>query len=271
MKDSTSTFSGVSPKSSSRLPRATPEARELTASEEHILGALREQCELSFDRSAFFKQLAAGAVSGEALRYVFGQYGHFRIQLHRWFAVCIFLAQDASQPAQRQSIMALADHIFTDLGDDHDVLFAECLQYFGLPPGTLYVGSPSPATQAYIESFIESFLNARRAPATAWIEALAGLTGRELSVALRNQRLIRSYFAPRGQSAPIWISLHAELEVDHALDALKPLLADQATGTVAPEVLRAVAGQAFGRHADYLDALLEEHVRSPAIRSERGV
>ena len=262
MKDSTSTFSRVSPKSSSRLPRATPEERELTATEEHILGALREQCERRFDRSAFFNQLAAGAVSAEALRYVFGQYGHFRIQLHGWFAVCIFLAKDASQPAQRQSIMALADHIFTDLRDDHDVLFAECLQHFGLPSGTLYVGSPSPATQAYIESFVESFLNDRRAPPTAWLEAIAALTGRELSVALRNQRLIRSYFAPRGQAAPIWISLHAELEVNHALDALRPILSDWAPGTAAPEVLRAVAGRAFGHHADYLDALLEEHVRS---------
>jgi thiaminase len=260
MKDSAPTSSGVSSKSSSRLPRATREERELTASEEHVLGALREQCERSFDRSTFFKRLAAGAVSAEALRYIFGQYGHFRIQLHRWFAVCIFLAKDASQPPQCQSIMALADHIFTDLRDGHDALFAECLQYFGLPAGTLYVGSPSPATQAYIESFVETFLYDRRPPATAWLEAIAALTGRELSVALRNQRLIRSYFTPRGQSAPIWISLHAELEVDHALDALRPILPDRTPGSAAPDVVCAAAGGAFGRHADYLDALLEEHV-----------
>jgi hypothetical protein len=249
----------VSSNTSSRLPRATCEERELTATEEQIIGDLREQCERRFDQSVFFEHLAAGAVTGEALAYIFGQYGHFRIQLHRWFAVCMLLAKDASQPAQRQSIMALADHIFTDLRDDHDVLFAECLQCFGLPTGILYAGSPSPATQTYIESFMDD----SRAPATTWREATAALAGRELSVALRNQRLIRSYFTPRGQAAPIWITLHSELEVDHSLDALRPILAERAPGAASLEAVHFAVGRAFGRHAEYLDTLLEEYVQRP--------
>ncbi len=255
MNDLTTTTPVVSSGSSSRLPRATCEERELTVIEAQILGDLREQCERRFDQSAFFERLAAGAITGEALGYIFGQYGHFRIQLHRWFAVCILLARDASQPAQRQSIMALADHVFTDLRDDHDVLFAECLQSFGLPTGTLYAGSPSPATRTYIESFVDD----SRAPTATWLEATAALAGRELSVALRNQRLIRSYFAPRGQTAPIWITLHAALEVDHFLDALRPVLAERASGTASLEAVHVAVGRAFGRHAEYLDTLLEEY------------
>ena len=240
------------------MPRATGEARALTATEAQLLGDLREQCERRFDQSVFFERLAAGAVTGEALGYIFGQYGHFRVQLHRWFAVCILLAKDASQPAQRQSIMALADHVFTDLRDDHDVLFAACLQRFGLPTGTLYAGSPSPATQTYTESFMDD----SRAPATTWLEATAALAGRELSVALRNRRLMRSYFAARGETAPLWITLHAELEVDHFLDALRPILAERASGTASLAAVHAAVGRAFGRHAEYLDTLLEEYVRS---------
>jgi thiaminase len=258
MKDLTSPSRfarGVSSNSSSRLPRATGEERELTATEEALLDDQREQCVRRFDESVFFQRLAAGVVTGEALGYIFGQYGHFRIQLHRWFAFCILLAKDASQPAQRQSIMALADHVFTDLRDDHDVLFAECLECFGLPAGTLYAGSPSPATRTYIESFMDD----TRASAATWLEATAALAGRELSVALRNQRLIRSYFAPRDQTAPIWIGLHAELEVDHFLDALRPVLAERALGTASLAALHLAVGGAFGRHAEYLDALLDEY------------
>jgi hypothetical protein len=270
MEDLITASRAVSTSSSSRLPRATCEARELTAAEEKILGDLREQCERRFDQSVFFRRLIAGAVTSEALRYIFGQYGHFRIQLHRWFAVCILLAKDASQPLQRQSIMALAAHIFTDLRDDHDVLFAECLQSFGLPAGTLYVGSTSRATRAYIESFIESGMDDIRAPVITWLEAIAALAGRELSVALRNQRLIRGYFAPHGQTAPTWITLHAELEVDHSLDALRPILTECAPGTVSLEAVHVAAGRAFGRHAEYLDMLFNEHLGHSNRDASRG-
>ena len=240
--------------SSSRLPRATGEP-QLTKAEQRILDDLLERCERRFDESVFFRRLSAGAITTEALRYIFEQYGHFRVQLHRWFAVCIILAKDASDPAQRQAILALADHIFTDLRDDHDRLFAECLHHFGFPTGTLYVGCPSPATSAYIESFLDD----ARAPAATWFEAVAALAGRELSVALRNRRLLKSYFTARGVPGPTWITLHAELEVDHFLDVLRPLISEHGAAATTLDPVRLAVARAFGRHAEYLDELLAEH------------
>jgi hypothetical protein len=88
---------------------------------------------------------------------------------------------------------------------------------------------------------------------------VAALAGRELSVALRNRRLLKSYFGARSLPGPTWITLHAELEVDHFLDVLRPLISeDVAAAALLAPVHQAVA-RAFGRHADYLDALLAEH------------
>jgi hypothetical protein len=241
--------------SSSRLPRTTGERRELTRPEQEILREALERCERRFDQGVFFERLAAGAMTPAALKYVFGQYGHFRVQLHRWFATCILLAKDASQPAQRQAILALADHIFTDLRDNHDLLFAECLLHLGFPRGTLYADAVSPATTAYIESFLHDC----RPPAVTWLEAVAALSGRELSVALRNQRLLKYYFAPRGVSGPTWITLHAELEIDHFLDVLKPLLAQHGADAEPLDAARVAIDRAFEHHSEYLDALLREH------------
>jgi hypothetical protein len=148
--------------------------------------------------------------------------------------------------------MSLAEHVFTDLRDDHDALFAECLQNFGSPRGLLYVGLPSPATLRYTEQFLEEC----RAPTATWLDAIATLAGRELSVAVRNQRLVQGYFAPRREPTPTWIGLHAELEVDHCLDALRPVVAQPAGSST---TLEPAMARAFARHADYLDALLDEH------------
>lgn len=248
---------------SSRLPRATGEQPRLTTREQSFLDDLLERSERRFDESTFFRRLAAGAITTEALAYIFGQYGHFRVQLHRWFAACILLVKDASDPAQRQAILALADHVFTDLRDDHDRLFAECLHHFGFPSESLYAGSRSPATSAYIESF----LDAARAPMATWFEAIAALSGRELSVALRNRRLLKSYFAPRGLPGPTWITLHAELEVDHFLDVLRPLISEHGAAAASFDAVRLAAAGAFARHAEYLDALLAEHEAEERRRS----
>jgi len=242
----------VSPRASSGLPLWTGEQRRVTVCEAELLQGLRTQCERRFDQSRFFTQVASGAITKAALAYVFGQYGHFRLRLHSWFAACMLLVRDASQPAQRWAVMSLANHVFTDLRDDHDALFAECLQSFGSPRGVLHVGVPSLATQRYTEHFLEEC----RAPCTTWLEATATLAGRELSVAVRNQRLMRGYFTPRDEQAPTWIALHAELEVEHCLDALRPVIAQRAgsSTTLGPAMARA-----FARHAEYLDALLDEH------------
>ena len=74
-----------------------------------ILHEALETCKRSFDECAFFRRLAADQLAPAAIKYVSGQYGHFRIQLHRWFAACISLNRDASEPAQRQAILALSN------------------------------------------------------------------------------------------------------------------------------------------------------------------
>jgi pyrroloquinoline quinone (PQQ) biosynthesis protein C len=249
---------------SSRLPRTTGERRELTTPEQQILHDVLECCERRFDNSVFFRRLAVGAMTPAPLQYVFGQYGHFRLQLHRWFAVCMILAKDASQPAQRQAILALADHVFTDLKDNHDLLFAEWLHQLGFPAGTLHAAAVSPATTTYIESFLDDC----RRPTVTWLDAVAALGGRELSVALRNQRLLRSYFAPRGLSGPTWITLHADLEIDHFLDVVRPLLAEQ--GTTPLDSVRVAIDGALRRHVEYLDALLREHEEDTDRRTYCG-
>jgi pyrroloquinoline quinone (PQQ) biosynthesis protein C len=250
--------------SSRRLPRAAGEQRELTPPEQRILQEVLECCERRFDHSVFFRRLALGDVTPAALKYMFGQYGHFRLQLQRWFAACIILIKDASQPAQREAILALADHIFTDLRDGHDLLFAELLHDLGFPVGTLHAEVVSPATAAYIESFLDDC----RAPGVTWFEAMAALGGRELSVVVRNQRLLKSYFAPRGLRGPTWITLHAELEIDHFLDLVRPVLM-QGADAAPPEAVRLAIERTLGRHVEYLDALLQEHEDAARAPSEK--
>jgi len=244
----------ISTSSSRRLPSPTGEQRELTPPEQRILHEMLECCERRFEQGLFFRRLALGDLTPAALKYVFGQYGHFRLQLQCWFAACIVLIKDASQPAQRQAILALADHIFTDLQDGHDLLFAELLGDLGYPVGTLHAEVVSPATAAYIESFLDDC----NAPAATWFEVMAALGGRELSVVVRNQHLLKSYFAPLGLRGPTWITLHAELESDHFLDLVRPLLM-QGADVTSREALRLPIERTLGRHAEYLDALLQEH------------
>jgi len=240
--------------SSRRLPCPAGEQRELTPPEQRILREALECCARRFDQSVFFRRLALGDVTPPALKYLFGQYGHFRLQLQCWFAACIVLIKDASEPVQREAVLALADHIFTDLRDGHDVLFAELLHDLGFPVGTLHAEVVSPATASYIESFLDDC----HAPTVTWLQAMAALGGRELSVVVRNQRLLKSYFAPRGLRGPTWITLHAELEIDHFLDLLRPVLM-QGADAAPPEAVRLAIDRTLGRHVEYLDALLQEH------------
>jgi len=242
------------PTTSSRLPQATGRQRELTAIEQRVLDESISSCERTFDASLFFHRLATQAISAESLRYVFGQYGHFRLQLHRWFGICIVKTSNASDPAQRHAIMALADHVLSDLRDNHDELFQQYLHQLGFPPGTSSGDTIGPATEAYIQSFFDDC----RAPAVTWFEALAALGGRELSVALRNRRLLRLYFAPRGLPAPTWLALHAELEVDHCLDVVGPVLAEHGGDSARLAVIRAALERAMQRHSAYLDDLIHE-------------
>ena len=58
------------------------------------------------------------------------------------------------------------------------------------------------------------------------------------------------------------IALHAELEVDHFLDVVRPLLAEQ--GAAPRHSMRGAVDGAIGRHVEYLDALLREHEEDTA-------
>lgn len=238
---------------SSRLQRHTAEQR-LSALAPGWMGDAIARCERAFDASQFFRCLAAGELTPARVRYVFGQYGHFRLQLHRWFGLCISKASNCAEPAQRQAILALADHIFTDLRDDHDQMFGDFLHQLGFPAGTLHAEHPSAATRAYTRSFFDDC----SAPSCTFFDAIAALAGRELSVSLRNRRLLRSYFAPRGLAEPTWIRLHAELEVEHFLDVVEPIVARQGSHSPHLRAARDAIERAFERHAEYLDALLLE-------------
>jgi thiaminase len=239
---------------SSRLQR-NPAERCAAALEPGWVGDAIERCERAFDARLFFQRLTRGELTPEQLRYVFGQYGHFRLQLPSWFGLCISKATNCAEPAQRRAILALSDHIFTDLRDDHDQMFREFLHQLGSPAGTLHAEHASAATRAYVRSFFDDC----DAPSCTFFDAIAALGGRELSVSLRNRRLLKAYFAPRGLPEPTWVRLHAELEVEHFVDVLEPIVARH--GSDAPELRAARDGieRAFERHAQYLDALLLEH------------
>jgi thiaminase len=252
-RPSASPLSASTSSSSSRLPRDTEERR--LALEGGFVADTVARCERAFDASPFFQRLTTRELTPAQLRYVFGQYGHFRLQLHRWFGLCISKASSCSEPAQRRALLALADHIFTDLRDDHDQLFREYLEQLGFPAGTLHGERASVATRAYVGSFFDDY----GCTSCTFFEAIAALGGRELSVALRNRRLLELYFAPRGLTEPTWLSLHAELEIEHFIDVVEPFVTRQDNGS--PQ-LRAASGaidRAVERHVEYLDALLREH------------
>jgi thiaminase len=244
--------------SSSRLPRDAEQRRRAALERDFVPDAVA-RCERAFDASPFFQRLATRELTPAQLRYVFGQYGHFRLQLHRWFGLCISKASDSSEPAQRRAIVALADHIFTDLRDDHDQMFREFLHQLGFPVRTLHSEHVSVATRAYVGSFFDDYGSS----SCTFFEAIAALGGRELSVALRNRRLLELYFAPRGLTEPTWVSLHAELEIEHFIDVVEPFVTPQDSGSSQLRAARGAIDRAVERHIEYLDALLREHDALP--------
>ncbi|MCP2730850.1 hypothetical protein [Limnofasciculus baicalensis] len=78
-------------------------------------------------------------------------------------------------------------------------------------------------------------------------------------MSVRNQRLLKYFFDVRNLKRPIWLELHAELEVDHFLDAIKPALihyAGDSTKTV--DLIQAVK-HSIDRHIGYFDQMLHEY------------
>lgn len=219
-------------------------------------------CNEALDHSHFFGLLQEGSMPDALMKYAFLQYGFFRDQLHRWFGLCIIKAGQGSDASQRDAVMALANHIFTDLRDGHDLMFAEFLRDLGLTEAELAASSPSPSTAAYIQSFFDDF----GYEPSNFYEALAALSGRELSVAVRNGRILRGYFDPRNLARPTWIALHAELELEHFHDAVRPALRHCAGDSVAFAALTKAVTAGIERHAQYFDALLREYEAERASR-----
>jgi thiaminase len=241
-------------RTSSRLDRSTHHNDELAAIEYAFSREIVGHCELVLDRSRFFHALAGGRIDEAAMQYAFTQYRFFRDQLHRWFGLCILKAPTCRNAHHKAAIMALADHVFTDLRDSHEEMYDAFLRALGLDDATIDADGPGLVTRRYSDSFLHDFASGTG----DFFFALAALAGRELCVSLRNQRFIDHYFTPRGQVPPEWIALHAHVELDHFHDAIRPVLAaghDQAAAYVA-------AGSAVRRAVDahvrlFDDLLLE--------------
>ena len=211
-------------------------------------------CERALDGSAFFRALAARPESAALIRYAFLQYRFFRDQLHRWFGLCIVKAPNCRDSSHKAAIMALADHIFTDLRDAHEEMYDRFLRDLQISDADTARERPSRATARYIRSYLEEF----DLDTGDFFVALAALAGRELCVSLRNQRLIARYFVPREIETPTWIGLHSHLELDHFQDAIRPVLAAANVGASSGRAARTAVEQAIDRHVRLFDDLLGE-------------
>jgi hypothetical protein len=230
-------------------------SHEEPAALEELAARMIRHCERAFDGSAFFRALAAGAVEPALMRHVFVQYRSFRDQLHRWFGLCIMKAPSCRDPSHKAAILALADHIFTDLRDAHEEMYDSFLRALGVEAPETTRPRPGGAADRYTRSFLDDF----GSDAQGLFVALAALGGRELCVALRNQRLIGQYFLPRGIEPPAWIALHAHLEADHFRDAIRPVLLGCLGGASVPAVLERAVERAVDQHVRLFDDLLREH------------
>src|SRR5450432_1680168 len=121
----------------------------LESSEEVVSARVIAYCDLALDRSRFFGLLREGAMPVTMMQYAFLQYRFFREQLHRWFGLCIVKAASSSDANQRDAVMALGSHVFTDLRDGHDVMFAEFLGDLGLAAVDVGASRPSSSTVTY--------------------------------------------------------------------------------------------------------------------------
>ena len=236
---------------SSRLNREVELSPQVKARQHEISEHAIAYCHRSLNNSRFFTLLKQGNVTQSLMQYVFLQYGLWRDRLHQWFGLCIVKAPSCAD--QESAIMALADHTFTDLQDGHSEMFLALLDVLGLDRSDLQSTERSAATISYERSFFNTF----GYETSNFYEALAGLSGRELCVSIRNQRILQEYFDPQNLEHPAWLALHAELEVDHFLDAIRPVLIHFVGEVAINDVIQAVE-QSIDRHMQYFDDLLDE-------------
>lgn len=238
---------------SSRLDRPTL-ATTTQAPEESIIAQTIAHCHTALDRSRFFNQLNAGDITPSLMQYVFLQYHYWRDRLHQWFGLCIVKAGSCTDPDQKSALLSLSDHIFTDLKDDHSEMFVKFLHELGLSNDDIAASQRSKATTSYERSFFDEFGDGT----DNFYEALAALSGRELCVSIRNTRILHSYFDVRHLQHPTWLSLHAELEVNHFQDSIRPVLLHYNDSDKLTDVIKAVE-QGIDRHVQYFEDLLNEY------------
>lgn len=240
---------------SSRLDRETQLSPAVEAQEEAIIAFTIAYCNESLDKSRFFSKLKDGEITLPLMQYTFLQYYFWRDQLHKWFGLCIIKAQSCSDPDQKRAIMSLSDHIFTDLQDGHDDMYVEFLHDIGLSDAEIMGATRSLATISYEQSFFKDF----GYETENFYEALAALSGRELCVSMRNVRILQYYFDARSSKQPTWLSLHAELEIEHFRDAIRPVITRYYDDSTKIASLTKAVERGINRHIQYFEDILHEY------------
>lgn len=240
---------------SSRLDRTIDLPVELESQVNAISTTAIAYCHEALDRSRFFTLLKNGEKALPVIQYAFLQYRFWRDRLHQWFGLCIIKASSCSDPDQKAALMSLADHIFTDLRDNHTELYLEFLYALQLSLEEIQTSHRSPATVAY-ERF---FFHAHGYGPDNFYEALVALSGRELCVSVRNHRILQDFFDAQELKHPPWLALHAELEMDHFQDALRPALAHYAYALPKANTLLETIQRSINRHVQYFDEMLCEY------------
>lgn len=216
-------------------------------------------CNQALDRSQFFQRLRAGTIAAPLMQYVFLQYRFWRDQFHKWFAFCILKSGSCDEPDEKNAIMALANHIFTDLRDSHEVMFANFLHDLGLGEHDIAASRPGPATLSYMRSFFDDFGYGTE----NFHEAVAALSGRELCVSVRNGRILRDYVYPRKLPPSEWLVLHETLEEEHYRDAVRPVLRRHGNDPDKVEAMMSSVCRGIERHVRYFDEMLLEYGAHP--------
>ena len=243
---------------SSRLNRDIELSSAVQAQEAAITAHTIAHCQAVLDRSRFFSLLKTEAMPPTLMQYAFLQYHFWRDRLHQWFGLCIVKAGSCTDPDEKSAILSLADHTFTDLQDGHSEMYVEFLHELGLSDTEIAASERSRATTAYERSFFDDFGYGTE----NFYEALAALSGRELCVSIRNARLLESYFDVRGLKHPIWLSLHAELEVNHFQDSIRPVLVRFDEDLFKLTNVVSAIERGIDRHVQYFEDLLHEYESS---------
>jgi thiaminase len=240
---------------SSRLDREIKLPPEVDAQKQEISERTIAYCNEALDRSRFFSLLKNGEISPSIMQYAFLQYHFWRDRLHQWFGLCIVKAESCTDPDQKRAIMSLADHTFTDLQDGHSEMYVEFLHELGLQDAEIKTSCRSAATVSYERSFFDDF----GYETGNFYEALSALSGRELCVSVRNERILKHYFDARSMKSPTWLSLHAELEVDHFHDSIRPALTRYLGDIEKIADLMKAVERGIDRHVQYFEDILHEY------------